>query len=69
MARNSNDYHWLNGMTEKDCYPLPRIDAVLRLVLEYKVLSKIDIHWAFHGVEIGEQSHTLSTLHTTIGAW
>ena len=43
-------------MTEKDRYPLPRIDEVLRLVLGSKILSKIDIHQAFQGLEIEEKS-------------
>ena len=50
------DYRRLNGVTEKDHYPLPRIDEVLRLVLGSKILSKINIHQAFHGVEIEEKS-------------
>ena len=56
-------------MTEKNCYPLPRIDEVLRLVLGSKILSKIDIHQAFHGVEIEEKSRPLTTFRTTFGAW
>ena len=63
------DYRRLNTVTEKDRYPLPRIDEVLRLVLGSKVLSKIDIHQAFHGVEIDEKSRPLTTFRTTFGAW
>ena len=48
-------------MTEKDCYPLPRIEDVLRLVLGSKIVTKIDIHQAFHGVEIEERSRPLTT--------
>ena len=59
----------LNPMTEKDRYPLPHIDEVLRLVLGSKILSKIDIHQAFHGVEIEEKSRPLTTFRTTFGAW
>ena len=36
------DYRRLNALTEKDRYPLPRNDEVLRLVLGSKILSKID---------------------------
>ena len=63
------DYRRLNAVTEKDRYPLPRIDEVLRLVLGSKVLSKIDIHQAFHGAEIDEKSRPLTTFRTTFGAW
>ena len=63
------DYRRLNAVTEKDRYPLPRIDAVLLLVLGFKILSKIDIHQAFRGVEIEEKSRPLTTFRTTFGAW
>ena len=63
------DYHRLNAVTEKDRYPLPRIDEVLRLVLGSKIFSKIDIHQAFHGVEIEEMSRPLTTFRTTFGEW
>src|SRR5205085_1468669 len=48
---------------------LPRIDEVLQLVLMSKILSKIDIHQAFHGVEIEEKSRPLTTFRTTFGVW
>ena len=63
------DYCRLNAVTEKDRYPLPRIDEVLRLVLGSEILSKIDIHQAFHGVEIEEKSKPLTTIRTTFGTW
>ena len=63
------DYRQLNALTEKDRYPLPCIDVVLRLVLGSKILSKIDIHQAFHGVESEVKSRPLTTFRTTFGAW
>ena len=63
------DYRRLNTVTEKDCYPLPRIVEVLPLVLGSKILLKIDIHQPFHGVEIEEKSRPLTTFRTTFGAW
>ena len=63
------DYRRLNTVTENDRYPLPRIDEVPRLVLGAKILSKIDIHQAFHSVEIEEKSGPLTTFRTTFGAW
>ena len=59
------DYRRLNAVTEKGRYPLPRIDEMLRLVLGSKILSKIDIHQAFHGVEFEEKSRPLTTFRTT----
>ena len=67
--RFSIDYCRLNAVTEKDHYPLPSIYEVLRLVLGSKVLSKNDIHHAFHGVEIAEKSRLFTTFRTTFGAW
>ena len=63
------DYRRLNAVTEKDHYLLPHIDEVLRLVLGSKILSKIDIHQAFHGVEIEEKSRPLTTFRMTFSAW
>ena len=63
------DYCRLNAVTEKDCYPLPHIDEVLRLVRGSNVHSKIDIHQDFHGEELNEKSRPLSTFHATFGAW
>ena len=63
------DYRRLNSITEKDRYPLPRIDEILRLVLGSKIMSKIDIHQAFHGVEVAESSRPLTTFRTAYGAW
>ena len=61
-------YSRLNAVTEKHRYPLPHIDEVLRLVLGSQIFSKIDIHQAFHGVEIEEKSRPLTTSLTTFGA-
>ena len=63
------DFCQLNAVTEKDRYPLPHIHQVLRLVLGSKILSKIDIHQAFHGVEIEEKSRPLTTFRTTFSTW
>ena len=63
------DYRRLNAVTEKDRYPLPHIDEVLRLVLGSRILSKIDIYQAFHGVEIEKKSRLLRTFRTTFGPW
>ena len=63
------DYRRINAVTEKDPYPLSRIDEVLRLVLGSKILLKINIHQAFHGVETKEKSRPLTTFCTTFGAW
>ena len=63
------DYRPLYAVTEKDRYPLPRIDEVLPLVLGSKILTKIDILQAFHALEIEEKSRPLMTLHKTIDAW
>ena len=67
--RFSIDYRRRNALAEKDRYPLPRIDEVLPLVLGSKILSKIDIHQAFHGVEIKEKSKPFTTFRTTFDAW
>ena len=49
------DDRQLNAVTEKERYPLPRIEEVLRLVLGSEILLKTDIHQAFHSVEIEEK--------------
>jgi hypothetical protein len=63
------DFRKLNAITQKDRYPLPRIDEVLRLVIGAKYLSKIDIRLAFHRVAVALKSRPLTTFRTANGAY
>ena len=63
------DFRKLNAITQKDRYPLPRIDEVLRLVIGAKYLSKIDIRLAFHRVAVALKSRPLTTFRTAYGAY
>ena len=37
------DYHWLNLLTVKDAYPLPRIDDSLRLLVSQQWFSSVGL--------------------------
>ena len=37
------DYRWLNSLTVKDAYPLPRIDDSLRLLGNQQWFSTMDL--------------------------
>ena len=37
------DYHWLNSLTTKDAYPIPRIDDSLRFLGNQQWFSTMDL--------------------------
>ena len=41
------DYCWLNEISRKDSYPIPRIDETLRTIAAAKYISKVDVISAF----------------------
>ena len=58
------DYHQLNKMTIKNCYPLPRINDLFDLVGGSKIFSKIDLRSSYHQVRIHDEDIHKTTFHT-----
>lgn len=50
------DFRRLNAMTEKDTYPLPRVDENLAKLGKAKFFTTIDLLMGFHQVELEESS-------------
>ena len=46
------DYRDINSQTEKDLFPLPRIDQVLPTLSRAKYFASIDVLIGFHQVEV-----------------
>jgi len=49
------DYRQLNGVTRKDAYPLPRIDACLDALSGAKLFSAFDLRSGYHQVPMAEE--------------
>ena len=49
------DYRDLNAQTEKDAFPLPRIDQVWPLLAKAKYFASLDLLIGYHQVEVSEQ--------------
>ena len=48
------DFHGLNKITKKDCYPLPHITNLLDSLRKAKIYSKINLWHTYHLVQIQE---------------
>ena len=55
------DYHWLNSITRKDTYPLPRVDDSLDLLAQtshFNTLNLVSGHW-----QVGKETSSQPQLH------
>jgi len=48
------DYRALNGITIKNCYPIPRIANLIELLSKVSIFTKIDLRWGYNNVYIKE---------------
>jgi len=48
------DYRALNGITIKNCYPIPRIANLIELLSKVSIFTKIDLRWGYNNVCIKE---------------
>jgi Reverse transcriptase (RNA-dependent DNA polymerase) len=63
------DYHQLNAVTRKDCYPLPLLDETLARISKARIFTKLDIRQAFHRIRIDPKSEDLTTFRTRYGCY
>ncbi|KAG2780897.1 hypothetical protein PC129_g21561 [Phytophthora cactorum] len=54
--RSCNDYRKLNGVTVKDCYPMPLIDDILDVLGNAKLLETMDIASGYWNVPMDPDS-------------
>src|SRR5258705_5664346 len=63
------DFHALNRVTEKDCYPLPLISDLLTSPAPTRIYSKIDLKHAYHLVCIAEGDEPKTAFCTCYGSY
>lgn len=61
------DYHALNTITKKDCYPLPLINKTLEQIGKAKWFLKLDVIAAFHKIHIALGDEWLMAFWTWFG--
>jgi hypothetical protein len=68
-ARVCVDTRFLNNVTKRDCYPLPRIDTCLDSLGGSRYFSTLDLRSGFWQTEVAEQDRDKTTFITRSGAW
>ena len=63
------DFHALNRVMEKDCYPLPLIPDLLNAPAPARIYSKIDLKHAYHLVCIAEGDESKTAFCTWYGSY
>src|SRR5258707_10325844 len=63
------DFHALNRVMEKDCYPLPLIPDLLNAPAPARIYSKIDLKHAYHLVCIAEGDESKTAFHMWYGSY
>ena len=63
------DYRDLNAQTEKDAFPLPRIDTVLPALKQAKYFASLDLLIGYHQVEVSEQDRVKTAFLTHRGLY
>lgn len=48
------DYRWINGITRKDVYPLPRIDDTLHSLGNSTIFSTLDLTSSYWQIELDD---------------
>ena len=63
------DFHRLNHISKKDCYPLPLISDLLDLPHKARVYSKINLRYAYHLVHIADSDEWKTAFRTHYGSF
>ena len=63
------DYHKLNSVTRKDCYPLPRIDDAIDSLTGSHWFSSLDLKSRYWQVQLAEDAKSKTAFSTGIGLW
>ena len=63
------DYRKLNEVTEKDNYPLPRIQEIFDALQGAKYFTKLDFHGGYHQIPIDERDKPKTAFVTRAGQW
>ena len=63
------DYRWLNEISRKDSYLIPRIDETLRTIAAAKYISKVDVISAFHRIRVKDGDEWKTAFNTCFGLY
>ena len=63
------DYCQLNEISQKDSYPIPRIDKTLRTIAAAKYISKVDVISAFHQIHVKNGNEWKTAFNTRFGLY
>ena len=63
------DYRDVNAQTEKDVFPLPRIDTVWPALTKAKYFASLDLLMGYHQVEVSEQDRVKTAFLTHRGLY
>ena len=63
------DYRRLNEISQKDSYPIPRIDETLKTIAEAKYISKVDVISAFHRIPVKDGDEWKTAFNTRFGLY
>ncbi|KAG5721583.1 hypothetical protein E4T56_gene12884 [Termitomyces sp. T112] len=61
------DYHVLNAMTVKNCYPLPLISELVNNLCSACYFTKLDVRWGYNNVHIKEGNEWKAAFQTNCG--
>ncbi|CAF3599838.1 unnamed protein product [Rotaria socialis] len=63
------DYRRVNSITQKDVYPLPRIDDVIERLNGSQIFSKLDLRSGYFQVPLAPEEHSKTAFATPDGLW
>ena len=63
------DYRRMNEISQKDSYPIPRIDETLRTIAAAKYISKVDVISAFHRIRVKDGDEWKTAFNTRFGLY
>lgn len=63
------DMRQANTAIVRERHPIPTVDEVLHDLNQSKIFSKLDIKWAFHQLELSEESRSITTFVTHKGLY
>ena len=59
----------MNEISQKDSYPIPRIDEALRTIVAAKYISKVDVISAFHHICVKDGDEWKTAFNTRFGLY